>query len=68
MKLTELVRDPFPDFGEDDEISPAEGEGRRAMREILEDACRPENSGSMPEPILAILRENLAARQATQPN
>jgi hypothetical protein len=59
MRLTELVIDPFAGFGEDDEPSAAELEGRKAMREILREAVQPENSQDMPEPVRAVLRRNL---------
>lgn len=38
VKLSDLIKDPFPELVEEDEMSAAEAEGRRAVREILDEA------------------------------
>jgi hypothetical protein len=53
MRLTELVKDPFSDFGEEDEPTPAEAEGREAMKKILDEA---RNDPTLPESVRAVLQ------------
>jgi hypothetical protein len=52
MRLTQLVKDPFADFGENDEPSATEIEARQAVRDVLDEiaaADAAEETGESPD-------------------
>lgn len=61
MRLSELVKDPFPDFGEDEELDAAVADGRQAVREVLVELVQPANEQSVAPPVREVLQQHLNA-------
>ena len=61
MRLSELVKDPFPDFGEDEELGPVVADGRQAVREVLVELVQPANEQSVASPVREVLQQHLNA-------
>jgi hypothetical protein len=61
MKLTDLIQDPYADIGKAQEPNePVLGEGRQAVREVLEEAVEDADGLTVAEPVRAVLQEQLA--------